>query len=355
MLYAAEAESGAAERGINHLDEEDRRIDERVAKNRTVETVAGWSRGNDTAALEEITPVFATEYASSTKDSSSLVIAVEAHSENTSGKYVEDQVVIFASKKIEEPEQAEEAVLEHEDARSTNESTVEKPRDDWLTVMSVEKVEDVTEARYGEQRNVEDIKAISFQVPPPPPDEKEEDYQDSRQQGKTGVGRMNETTRKLGEGKKDQSRPTNNLLTGKSTKAFYEIKPSIRTLETDRGREYQLQTTTHRTPGKKFLLPGMDSGFGKFGPYFEDGDRETNVSARIGSVVLLDCKIGMLGNREVSPSPCLSLVSLVLPSVAARCRGVRGGGREHRIIAKWKLESCYNFTIDDIARQTGGL
>ncbi|XP_067212476.1 uncharacterized protein [Linepithema humile] len=300
-LTASEAESGAIERGINHLDEEDRRIDERVAKNHTVET-AGWSRGNDTAALEEITPAFATEYTSSTKDSSSALViaAVEAHSENASRKYVDDQA-IFASKKIEESEQAEEAMLEHEDARTAaNESAIEKPRDDWPTVMSVEKVEDVTEARYSDQRNVEDIKAISFQVPPPPPDEREEDYQDSRQQGWTGVGRTNET-RKLGEGKKDQSRPTNNLLTGKSTKAFYEIKPSIRTLETERGREHQLQATTHRTlAGRKFVLPSVDSAFGKFGPYFEDGDRETNVSARIGSVVLLDCKIGMLGNRQVT-------------------------------------------------------
>lgn len=341
MLFAAETESGAIERGINHLDEEeDRRIDERLAKNRTVET-AGW-RGNDTAALEEITPASAIEYTSSAKDSSSLVVAVEAYSENTSGKYAEDQMIL-ASKKIEESEQAEEAMLEHEDVRAANESTMEKPRDDRLTVMSVEKVEDVTEARYGDQ-NVEDIKAISFQVPPP--NEKEEDYQDSRQQGKTGVGRMNETG-KLGEGKKDQSRPANNLLTGKSTKAFYEIKPSIRTLETER-REHQLQATTHRTFSDwKFVLPSVDSAFGKFGPYFEDGDREMNVSARIGSVVLLDCKIGMLGNREVS-RPILSLASLA--SLTAR-RDVRGT----RIMAKWKLESCYNFTIDDIARQTGEL
>jgi len=252
--------------------------------------------------------------------------------------------LIFASKKIEEPEQAEEAMLEHEDVRSTNGSAMEKSRDDWLTAMSVEKVEDVTEARYGDQKNVEDIKAISFQVPPP--DEKQEDYQDSQRQGKTGVDRMNETG-KLGEGKKDQSRPTNNLLTGKSTKAFYEIKPSIRTLETDRGREHQLQATTHRTlSGRKFILPNVDSAFGKFGPYFEDGDREMNVSARIGSDVLLDCKIGMLGNREVSLLVSLdSLRWLARPRCERKCR----------IMAKWKLESCYNFTIGDIARQTGEL
>ncbi|KYQ49715.1 hypothetical protein ALC60_11211, partial [Trachymyrmex zeteki] len=293
----AEAENGAIERGINHLDEEDQRLDERIAKNRTIET-AGWSRSNNTTALEEVISTFTVEY--STKDLLSLVTVVDPHFENASKNYIDDQM-IFASKRIENSEQAEEALakkLDHEDVQGTNDSKMEKPKDDWLTVISVVKEEDVTEARYGEQRNAQDIRAISFQVPPP--DEKEEDYQDSRQQGKTSVGHMDET-RKLSETKKNQSRPANNLLlTGKSTKAFYEIKPSIRTLESERGRD-QFQITTHRTlSGRKFVLPSVDSAFGKFGPYFEDGDREINVTARIGSTVLLDCKIGMLGDKKVT-------------------------------------------------------
>ncbi|XP_072743552.1 uncharacterized protein [Anoplolepis gracilipes] len=297
----SETESGAIEHGgINHLDEEDQRFGQRIATNRTVETVS-WSRGNDTVALEEIVSAFAIEYPTSTKSSLSLVTVIEAHFENTSKKYVDDQM-IFASKRIEDSEQAEEALatLDHdEDFRRTNESTIEKSKNEWLTMTPVEKGEDVTEAKYeSEQRNVEDIRAISFQVPPL--NEKEEDYQDSRQQGKTSVGQMNET-RKL-ETRKNQSRPANNLLlTGKSTKAFYEIKPSIRTLETERGRDHHSQTTTHRTlSGRKFVLPSVDSAFGKFGPYFEDGDREMNVTTRIGSTVLLDCKIGMLGDKKVT-------------------------------------------------------
>lgn len=297
----SETESGAIEYGINHPDEEDQRFGERIATNRTVETV-GWSRGNDTAALEEVISAFPVEYPTSTKSSLSLVTVIEAHFENTSKKYVDDQM-IFASKRIEDSEQAEEALamFEHvEDIRGTNESTIEKPKNEWLTMTPVEKEEDVTEAKYeSEQRNVEDIRAISFQVPPP--NEKEEDYQDSRQQEKTSFGQMDET-RKLGETRKNQSRPANNLLlTGKSTKAFYEIKPSIRTLETERGRDHQFQTTTHRTlANRKFVLPSVDSAFGKFGPYFEDGDREMNVTTRIGSIVLLDCKIGMLGDKKVT-------------------------------------------------------
>ncbi|XP_077258796.1 uncharacterized protein LOC143895503 isoform X1 [Temnothorax americanus] len=299
-VTASEAENGAIERGINHLDDEDQRFDERIAKNRTVEIgFAGWSRGNDTTALEEVISAFTVEYPTSTKDLPSLV-TVDPHFDNASKRYVDDQM-IFASKRIEDSGQAKEALakrLDHEDVRGTYDSTIEKSKDDWPTMISVEKVEDITEARYGEQRNVQDIRAISFQVPPP--DEKEEDYQDSRQQEKTSVGHTNET-RKLGETKKNQSRPANNLLlTGKSTKAFYEIKPSIRTLETERGRDHQFQITTHRTLlERKFVLPS-DSAIGKFGPYFEDGDREINVTARIGSTVLLDCKIGMLGDKKVT-------------------------------------------------------
>lgn len=297
----AETENDAIEHGINHLDEEDQRFDERIAKNRTIE-IAGWSRDNDTTAFEEVISAVTVEYPTSTKNSPSLVTVVDPQFDKSLKKYVDDQM-IFASKRIENSEQAEEALvkkLDHEDVRGTNGSTIEKSKDDWPTMISVEKEEDVTETRYSEQRNVQDIRAISFQVPPP--DEKEEDYQDSRQQGKTSVGHMDET-RKLGETRKNQSRSANNLLlTGKSTKAFYEIKPSIRTLEMERNRDYQFQITTHRTLlDRKFVLPS-DSAFGKFGPYFEDGDREINVTARIGSTVLLDCKIGMLGDKKVSYS-----------------------------------------------------
>lgn len=47
-------------------------------------------------------------------------------------------------------------------------------------------------------------------------------------------------------------------------------------------------------------MPSVDSAIGKFGPYFVDGDREINVTARIGSTVGLDCKIGLLGDKKVT-------------------------------------------------------
>lgn len=316
--FSVEAKSGTVikhgiERdGIDHPDEEENRLSvEKIATVGGVE-IAGWPRGNDnvTGSLEDVTThAFATEYANSTKDT--FVTTEEGHFENTSKKYTGDQGTMFASWRIEHSEeQAEEATLRTNvlRGRETNESAIEKPKSDWLMVMSAEKKENVIDVKYDEQRNVEDIRAISFQVPPPD-EERGEDYQDNRQGGKPSVSfHQLDETRRFVETRKNQSRPTNNLLlTGKSTKAFYEIKPSIRTLETpERGRDHQLQPTTHRTlSGRRFVLPTVDSAIGKFGPYFEDGNQETNVTARIGSTVLLDCKIGMLGDKKVSVAPLI--------------------------------------------------
>lgn len=323
-----------------------------VARNRTAETT--WFRdnsddidgNNDTAVFEETMPAFAirqddkpqrdqadsrlrlvaddltrslenasreelaTEYTTS-KDSSSLVTVTETHSDNTSKRHADDQT-LSASKRIDNSEQAEEAlaILEHEDARGTNESAIERAKDDWPAISMEEAKEgeeqgqnkeedDATGAKLGAQKNVDDIRAISFQVPPL----EENAHQD--EQGKSSVGRTKgektDEAKKPGESRKSQSRPANNLLlTGKSTKAFYEIKPSIRTLEMDHGHEKHFHATTHRPlSGRKFVLPSVDSAYGKFGPYFEDGDQELNITARIGSTVLLDCKIGMLGDKEV--------------------------------------------------------
>ncbi|KAG8227810.1 hypothetical protein J437_LFUL014340 [Ladona fulva] len=41
-------------------------------------------------------------------------------------------------------------------------------------------------------------------------------------------------------------------------------------------------------------------GTSRFGPYFEEGADGSNVTARLGSTVRLDCKIGMLQDKTVS-------------------------------------------------------
>lgn len=182
-------------------------------------------------------------------------------------------------------------VVEHGDAEAEGfEAQKYHGGSPGFTAASVKEI--ATEPWPVEQKNVEDIRAISFQVPSPV--EESAERLETRQRG-------NEEARKLGEPRKDHSRPMNNLLLGgsKSTKAFYEIKPSIKT-EMENERDQQPPSTTQRTlGGRKFVLPSVDSAFGKFGPYFEDGDQEVNFTARIGSTMLLDCKIGMLGDKEV--------------------------------------------------------
>lgn len=164
-----------------------------------------------------------------------------------------------------------------------DDSNVDKWRRGFTTV-SIPGTETVSTEGPIERKKVEDIRAISFQVPAIV----EEEVEDA--EGKE-------------QPRKDRSRPVNNVLLtgGKSTKAFYEIKPSIKT-EMEVGGDQQASPmigTQRPLAGRKFVLPSVDSAFGKFGPYFEDGDQEINITARIGSTMLLDCKIGMLGNKEV--------------------------------------------------------
>lgn len=153
-----------------------------------------------------------------------------------------------------------------------------------FTTASVRETISTEVARPIERKNVEDIRAISFQVP-------------------AVVEGVEEAVDRQGneQARKDHSRPVNNLLLagGKSTKAFYEIKPSIKT-EMEGDQVSPTIATQRPLHGRKFVLPSVDSAFGKFGPYFEDGDQEMNITARIGSTMLLDCKIGMLGNKEVT-------------------------------------------------------
>lgn len=90
--------------------------------------------------------------------------------------------------------------------------------------------------------------------------------------------------------KNQESKSPNEFLNGKSG-SFREIKSSK-------------VINIHRQPNQlilsgKIAQPKISSPLGKYAPYFEDGDEEQNVTARIGSTVVLDCKIGMLGNKTV--------------------------------------------------------
>lgn len=178
-------------------------------------------------------------------------------------------------------------VVGHEDDPEPN----SRRREDTVgfTTASAREIVVTSAVKPIERKNAEeDIRAISFQVPAVAEEAAEDRQQQDNEQAKNAM-----------EPRKDHSRPLNNLVLagGKSTKAFYEIKPSIKTeMEVD---QLNPSSTQRPLPGRKFVMPSVDSAFGKFGPYFEDGDQEVNVTARIGSTMLLDCKIGMLGNKEV--------------------------------------------------------
>lgn len=86
------------------------------------------------------------------------------------------------------------------------------------------------------------------------------------------------------------SKSQNEILNGKSG-SFREIKSSK-------------VINIHREANQlifsgKIIQPKLSSHLGKYTPYFEDGEDEENVTARIGNTVLLDCKIGMLANKTV--------------------------------------------------------
>ncbi|XP_046751618.1 uncharacterized protein LOC124414653 [Diprion similis] len=99
----------------------------------------------------------------------------------------------------------------------------------------------------------------------------------------------------------DHSGQQKNQIIPKTSKAFYEIKSSMTTEAVIDADNFQ-DLSTHANV-RKFIfptIPWMASAMGKYGPYFEDGPEDTNITARIGSTVLLDCKIGMLHDKTVT-------------------------------------------------------
>ncbi|XP_076636034.1 uncharacterized protein LOC143349051 [Colletes latitarsis] len=341
---ASEPENGAIENSINHpgVDEED----ERLTKG-TVETTPTLRASKEEAVSEGTIPghgdnagnISLAEPQRDQSESLATPVALndvqriserdkpENKPQPTTGDYV-------TSTRTETTFSTEGNTVP-DDLASVKISAREPDKHEIAEVVASTAVSMDAETSPTVQKNIEDVRAISFQVPPPA-------EPDDRHQERL----VNQETNK------DHSRPLNNLLpSGKSTKGFYEIKPLIKT-ETEDDRDPQLSTTTQRTllPVRKFLVPTVDSAFGKFGPYFEDGEQEINVTSRIGNTMLLDCRIGMLGNKEVAWLQQHSNDSFRLLTIGRATHSV-----DRRISLNFKYPSNWRLQIQYATPRDSGL
>lgn len=78
------------------------------------------------------------------------------------------------------------------------------------------------------------------------------------------------------------------------TTALYTVTPEVVTSRVGRNFPPWLPAVHHHHQGTRW------------GPYFEGGSEPQNITARVGSTVQLDCKIGMLKDKTVSVLKCVA-------------------------------------------------